>query len=102
MRESDTKPSQQHLVKTPPLWYSSPPHSPPALPLPCASVPRLLWRLRQDGGDEIIEPLGVLFWVHRGDLRTGLQIKHSFRHLPLTESQDAHLIFILYLTPELS
>lgn len=49
--------------------------APPFPTRPCAPVaPSTLW---QDSGDEIIKPLGILLWVHCGDLRTGLESKHT-------------------------
>lgn len=35
------------------------------------------WRLGQDSGDEIVKPLGVLLRVDCGDLRSGLEIRHT-------------------------
>lgn len=54
--------------------------SPPlVLRFPRASLPPRYSssRLGQDSGDEIVKPLGVLLWVHRGDLRSSLNIKHA-------------------------
>lgn len=57
--------------------------SSPALLPTCPSFPTCLcapchtWRLWQDSGDEIVKPLGVLLWVHCGDLRSGLQRGHA-------------------------
>lgn len=84
MRESDTKPSQ-HLSNSASWWFffSLLHISSPALLPTCPSFPTCLcapchtWRLWQDSGDEIVKPLGVLLWVHCGDLRSGLQRGHA-------------------------
>lgn len=54
--------------------------SPPlVLRFPRASLPPRCCssRLGEDSGDEIVKPLGVLLWVHCGDLCSGLDIKHA-------------------------
>lgn len=46
--------------------------------------------LRQDSGDEIVKPLGVLLRVHRGDLRAGLEKKKKTRDTAAGQWRKSH------------